>query len=141
MGAAARRRQQQQQGAASTLLPCAKLARLHPDAAVRRDAAGALATLCVAETGKAAAYSAPQEQGVINLVKDSICHETNRDVVSSMCRTVCLLSELPDARQMLVDIADPLKEIAANAAKSKDSSLEEGAARAAKLVVWVPGQE
>lgn len=135
--AAARR----QESRLRTLLPCAKLSRLHPDPAVRRDAAGALATLCVSEIGKAAAFGAPQEQGVIDLVKDSIKYEDNRDVVSSMCRVVCLLSELPAARQMLVDIAEPLKEIARNAASAKDASLEEGATRAAKLVVWVPGQE
>jgi hypothetical protein len=130
-----------------TLLPCAQLSRLHPDPAVRRDAAGALATLCVAEGGKMAAAetttttTASATSQVIDLVKDSIRFETDRDVVSSMCRVVCLLSELPAAREMLLQIAEPLKELAANAAKAKDASLEEGAARAAKLVVWVPGQE
>jgi hypothetical protein len=120
-----------------TLLPCARIAREHPDAAVRRDAAGALATLCVAEAGKAAALD---EHGVVGLVRQLVHQEEDRDVVSSGCRIVCLLSELPAARHQLVDLADRLNEIASIAAEAKDAALEEGAARAARLVVWVPGQ-
>lgn len=130
---AAARRQLQK---LATLLPCARLMREHVDAAVRRDAAGCLATLCVSEAGKAAALA----ESVLAPLRELIGEEEDRDTVSSGCRIVCLLSELPAARQQLVELADRLNEIAAIAAEAKDASLEEGARRAAQLVVWVPGQ-